>query len=877
MTDERSSPLGIHASEAYVKVVADPDGFAPVADQLVTQARASGDVDSLVLALRAAAWARRYALAHAEALALLDEAARTARRHRLDQRLGAVLVTRGAVRHEVGDVAGAARDLERAAGLIGPEMRAELASQRGALAQNTGRLTEAASHYRDVLDTPEAPADVRCKAANNLGMLEAQCGRVEAALRWLETAAAAAADVGPAYVAAVAETRAWVTVQAGRLGEGVALFEEARRLASPGLPLGELHAEYADALLDLRLVPEATEQARLAVAAFDGSGVALMAAEARLRLARLALLSGDAGEAEREAEEAVARLRQQRRSVWAARAALVAVAARLEDGRPEARDLAAARRAAATLERAGMPSAAVEAHLVAGHVASARGRTREAVASWHRAYTSSRRTTVLVRLRGDLAAALAARAEGRTDRVLHHCRTGLARLARHRVALASTELRALASGHGAELGALGLEAVVGTGSGGRALAWMERTRAAALTAVTPLETAGAEEELGALRAAHAELQQARRDTGAYPEELVARQAEVEERLRRAAWVRESTGSAAAPRSDGPPSGRALRDLLDGQVLVEYDVLDGALLAVVVDARSTRLVRLGPLREVRAEVQTLTALLRVLAHAGGVSRSLGGVRDTTAAAVERLTEALVGPLDLAGEHAGIVVVPVRDLEGVPWSAVHDRPVAVSPSAALWVRSRRAPAPAGGRTVLVAGPDLVGAEQEVEALRAVHPGAQLLAPPESGVDAVRESLDGATLAHLACHGLVRTDNPTFSSLHLADGHLTLHEIDRRGGMPHRMVLAACDVGGGVALAGNEVLGFAGTLLARGTAGLVASTVVVPDEHVTPLMCALHEGLRHGATVAAALHRARSRVDPEDPAVFPAWCAFTAYGGA
>ncbi|HSK56617.1 MAG TPA: CHAT domain-containing protein [Jiangellales bacterium] len=165
--------------------------------------------------------------------------------------------------------------------------------------------------------------------------------------------------------------------------------------------------------------------------------------------------------------------------------------------------------------------------------------------------------------------------------------------------------------------------------------------------------------------------------------------------------------------------------------------------------------------------------------------------------------------------------------------------------------------------------------MEALRGIHTDPTVLVPPESGIDRVREALGNAPLVHLACHGLVRVDNPTFSSLLLSDGHLTLHEVDRRGGTPYRMVLAACDVGGGVALAGNEMLGFAGTLLARGTAGLVASSVAVPDGEVTPLMCALHEELRDGATLAVALHRARRRVDPEDPAGFPAWCAFTAFG--
>jgi hypothetical protein len=76
---------------------------------------------------------------------------------------------------------------------------------------------------------------------------------------------------------------------------------------------------------------------------------------------------------------------------------------------------------------------------------------------------------------------------------------------------------------------------------------------------------------------------------------------------------------------------------------------------------------------------------------------------------------------------------------------------------------------------------------------------------------------------------------------------------------------------------VLGFIGTLLTRGTAGVVASTMLVLDQHVTPLMMCLHAGIRSGLTLADALHTARGQVDPTDPRVYPAWCTFTAYGAA
>jgi CHAT domain-containing protein len=166
-------------------------------------------------------------------------------------------------------------------------------------------------------------------------------------------------------------------------------------------------------------------------------------------------------------------------------------------------------------------------------------------------------------------------------------------------------------------------------------------------------------------------------------------------------------------------------------------------------------------------------------------------------------------------------------------------------------------------------------EVEALRALHPGATVLVPPDSRVVQVTAALAGADLVHLACHCTLRADNPAFSALQLADGPLSVHEIDLRGLAPRRVVLAACDSAADVAYEGGEMLGFVSALLARGTTGLVASVVPVPDLDAVPLMRSLHEQLGQGVPVGAALHAARRTIDRQDPRSFVSWCAFTAVG--
>jgi CHAT domain-containing protein len=224
----------------------------------------------------------------------------------------------------------------------------------------------------------------------------------------------------------------------------------------------------------------------------------------------------------------------------------------------------------------------------------------------------------------------------------------------------------------------------------------------------------------------------------------------------------------------------------------------------------------------------------------------------------------------------VVVPVGVLQRVPWSALHPAPVSIAPAAAMWERSARS-APPGGDVVLVAGPNVPGGSAEIDALAAVHPSAVVLRPPASTAGAVVSALSRASLAHLACHGRVRPDNPIFSSLLLADGPLTVHELELRGLAPYRIVLAACESGSEVGYEGNETLGFVSALLARGSAGLVASAIVVPDWDVVPLMRSLHASVLQGASLASALFEARSTLDVSDPRAFVSWCAFNAFGAA
>jgi len=62
----------------------------------------------------------------------------------------------------------------------------------------------------------------------------------------------------------------------------------------------------------------------------------------------------------------------------------------------------------------------------------------------------------------------------------------------------------------------------------------------------------------------------------------------------------------------------------------------------------------------------------------------------------------------------------------------------------------------------------------------------------VRAVALAFERRRLAHVAAHGTFRADNPQFSSLHLADGPLTVYDLERIVRPPEWIVLSACEAG-------------------------------------------------------------------------------------
>jgi CHAT domain-containing protein len=244
---------------------------------------------------------------------------------------------------------------------------------------------------------------------------------------------------------------------------------------------------------------------------------------------------------------------------------------------------------------------------------------------------------------------------------------------------------------------------------------------------------------------------------------------------------------------------------------------------------------------------------------------------------KLEDSLLGDAVVGLGDAPVVIIPPGRLRAVPWTlmpSLRDRAVTVAPSAATWLRARRMTPPSPQHTALVVGPGLASQGAEVEPLGARYPGAVMLGHGSATAEGVLGALDGAWLAHIAAHGSFRADNPMFSSILLDDGPLTVHDFERLGRAPYRLVLAGCDSGVAAPVGADELLGLVSSLVPLGAAGIVASILPVNDRAVVPLMLALHDALQRGAPLAEALLAAR-RAAGDDPSAEATAHSFMALG--
>jgi CHAT domain-containing protein len=848
----RASPReAVRAAErAYGLVQSKPARALVLAEEAVGLARSRRDVEALAVALHALGFAR-YVLGDPRGARTMRQAIQVADRHGLPERaatarrnLAIQLAYRGELSRAVAEVDAALAGLDGIEAARGEVFRIAVYSMAG---RAEAALPYAAAAMKELRRRDDRLWEARL--AYNRGASFAERGQHRPARRDLERARVLYEELG--FDAAVADARIKLALLASLEGDPLRCLQELDAIDLATLTdwaAAWVYLDRAEAYLALRLVPEAQTDLGRFIDVLVRARAADALNKARLDAARLALAAGDAGTAGSLAEGARRSFSRLGQRPFAASATVVMLAAAIAENRVRPSLARAAHDAASVLVEEGWSLQALRAHALLAHEAALAGKHRALEHELAAARPLERRGTVADRIELCHVEALALLGAGEGRRAEARLRRGLALLEEHRAGLGAAELRATTSSLGVDLAREGLRLALGSEAPRDVLAWAERLRGNALR--LPAVRPAADRKL---RAAQRELQQLARRAREDPSARVStRRAELESVVRtRLRLVRGMSSAIADVALDSAVN--ALGD----RALVEYVEIDGRLLAITLVDGRLRLHELEP-GSVDRDLEWLRFGLTRLARGRLSPAQRAAARANTRAAAEALDGALLTPLgdELGG--AALVLVPTGLLHALPWAALpslRGRPVVVAPSLSQWLALAGARPAGRGGTVLLAGPGLRHAAGEIRDVAALLPRATALTGADATVGAALAALDGAALAHVACHGRFRADSPLFSSLELADGPLTALDLQGLRRTPDTLVLSACDVALSERHPGDELLGLSAALLSMATRTIVASVVPVPDRAARRLLLAFHRRLLTGSTPAAALAKAQA----------------------
>ncbi len=303
------------------------------------------------------------------------------------------------------------------------------------------------------------------------------------------------------------------------------------------------------------------------------------------------------------------------------------------------------------------------------------------------------------------------------------------------------------------------------------------------------------------------------------------------------------------------------------LLIEFVNFDGAFSAFILDDKKIHFVKkLAAGEEILTLLEGLQFQFGTLRYGARIpEKFMAELKKRADLYLQKLYEKLLRPLENYFEGRRLVIVPAGALYYVPFHALHDgekylienREVVYSPSAAVWQALRRKPARALKRAMLVGFADesIPLVDDEINELKKIFPGAKCLTGENASFAAYTRNAPKFDLLHLACHGQFRPENPMFSSLHLADGWVTVRDICAQKLAAELVTLSACETGLNKIAAGDEIIGLARGFLSAGVSSLILSLWTVNDDATAELMKSLYKYVQRGRTVSASLKVAQN----------------------
>lgn len=329
-----------------------------------------------------------------------------------------------------------------------------------------------------------------------------------------------------------------------------------------------------------------------------------------------------------------------------------------------------------------------------------------------------------------------------------------------------------------------------------------------------------------------------------------------------------------------------RTLDGGTAVVNYIAVDSAILALVITARASRVVKLPLSVLVTSDLVRRLRQPLVAVDAGQLDLARAPFDLGLA---HRLYAGLFAPLEnMLGGVQRIIILPDGPLFGVPFDALPRTPpgvrtgtnayhaadylidrftITVSTASALAGVERSRGVAEGARVLVVRGP-VAGGEREVASIVAAWPAGRTTSIGGSTAteSALRKRVTGRTVIHFAVHAHADESDPLDSYLELArdssdDGFLHVTEVAALKFTGDLVVLTGCETMPGRVFAGTGPFGIANSFIAAGARNVIATHWPV-GESAAELSRDLHRGLASGVQASDALRAAQLRLR-RDPA--------------
>jgi CHAT domain-containing protein len=321
-------------------------------------------------------------------------------------------------------------------------------------------------------------------------------------------------------------------------------------------------------------------------------------------------------------------------------------------------------------------------------------------------------------------------------------------------------------------------------------------------------------------------------------------------------------------------------------LVEYFDVAGCLVAAIVTAGDLELVQLAPAAQIASSIRMLDFQLSKarLQEFGRKQEFERMLLAATRGRLEELYRYVWAPLadKLRAKH--VVVVPHGVLHYLPFHALWDGTqylidrfsLSYAPSASIYALCHQRKANSSGPSLLmgVADRNAPWIRQEIRLVAAAVPNPQVYVGRQATVNVLRESGPGSRFIHIAAHGTFRRDNAMFSSVRLADSHLTMYDLYELRLPVELLSLSGCGTGLNAVSSGDELLGLTRGLFAAGAKSLLLTLWDVHDQTTARFMSGFYKRLQSCSDKAAALRDAIRELRDSHPHPYY-WAPFILHG--